>query len=113
MKLPFVRTVNAHGLVTIPAKMRHELGWKPGTKLVIAVVESRFVLQSAKDRKKEQRQAKPAKTKRKSRESSRGSYLYIGGSKGVSPEPSQVQQNRQPVSAACAVSRPVGWETLE
>ena len=65
MKLPFVRTVNAHGLVTIPAKMRHELGWKPGTKLVIAVVESRFVLQSVKDWKREQRQAKPAKTKRK------------------------------------------------
>ena len=37
MKLPFVRIVNAHGLVTIPAKIRHELGWKPGTKLVITV----------------------------------------------------------------------------
>ena len=67
MKYPFVRTVNAHGLVTIPAKVRHELGWKPGTKLVITVVESHFVLQSAKDWKKQQRQAKPAKAKRKSR----------------------------------------------
>jgi AbrB family looped-hinge helix DNA binding protein len=65
MKLPFVRTVNAHGLVTIPAKMRHELGWKPGTKLVISVAGSRFVLQTAKDWKKEQRQAKPTKSKRK------------------------------------------------
>jgi AbrB family looped-hinge helix DNA binding protein len=65
MKLPFVRTVNAHGLVTIPAKMRHELGWKPGTRLVITVAGNLFVLQSVKDWKKEQRQAKQAKTKRK------------------------------------------------
>ena len=65
MKLPFVRTVNAHGLITIPAKMRHELGWKPGTQLVITIAGNHFVLQSAKDWKKEQRQVKPAKTERK------------------------------------------------
>ena len=65
MKYPFVRTVNAHGLVTIPANMRHELGWKPGTTLVITVAGNHFVLQSVKDWKKEQRRAKPAKANRK------------------------------------------------
>jgi AbrB family looped-hinge helix DNA binding protein len=63
MKLPFVRTVNAHGLVTIPAKMRHELGWKPGTRLVIAVAGNHFVLQSVKDWKKQQKQKRPTKPK--------------------------------------------------
>ena len=65
MKYPFVRIVNAHGLVTIPAQLRHQLGWKPGTRLVITVVGSSLVLQSVKDWRKEQRQAKPVKTKRK------------------------------------------------
>ena len=87
MKLPFVRTVNAHGLVTIPAKMRHELGWKPGTKLVITVAGNHFVLQSVKDWKKEQRRAKPAKTKTEEEEAVARILPLYRGSKGVSPAP--------------------------